>query len=224
MRKATVAAVAVLALALAGVALASFQQFSKITMTATKSGQSTGFKANVYSKTTPGQKPRIAKMLTVTFPTGTKFNIGAVKGCTLTDDQIIKQGKNCPANTQVGSGNSVAIAYPLTSPIKGAVKAYAHGAKEMILVVKVTNPAPVTLVIHETASGNKLTIPIPTPKFGSLQVILTSLTLNVPSHGSGKKAMAIAGKCVNKKFTVKSHFLYTTGKPIDVTSSSACKS
>ena len=84
-----IAAVTVLALALAGVAMAQFSQTSNITLTAHKGGKSSGIVANIQSSdpTAPGGKPKAATHLVITFPAGTKFNFGTklIKPCTLSN-------------------------------------------------------------------------------------------------------------------------------------------
>jgi hypothetical protein len=62
---------------------------------------------------------------------------------------------------------------------------------------------------------------IPAP--AGLTIVITGLELSVKSVGSGKTAWAKAGKCVKKKFVVKSTFLYMTGEKLTVSSSSSCK-
>jgi hypothetical protein len=223
MRKSFMAAVvALLALALAGVALADgFVQHSTITLTAKKAGQKTGFKANIYSTYPGGTEPKAAKKLVVTFPSGTKFNLSKTTACKLSDSQV-KAGKACPKASQVGTGSANAIVWPLAINVSGSVKAYVSGSKSMIVVVAVTKPAPETLVIHETVSGSKLTIPVPAvpPPLPGATVILTGLKLNVPAKSA--KSVATAGKCTAGKFTVKSDFTYTDGSHTSVSSSSAC--
>ena len=71
-----------------------FNQVSKITLTAKKAGQSSGIKADVHSTdpAAPGQKPKAAQRLVITFPAGTKFNFGRVKPCTLSHKQLTTVG------------------------------------------------------------------------------------------------------------------------------------
>ena len=217
----TIAATAVLALVLAGVALADFTQASNIALTATHAGKSTGIKADIYSTTSPGQAPKAAKLLVITFPAGTKFNLSQVKPCKLSDGQLAA-GKTCPAASRIGSGSATASAFPLPQPILAGVKAFAAGPNKMVLVVKATSPIPQTLVIHLTTSGGKLTIPVPTPTVAGFQVVLVSLKLNVPARSSGKTALITAGKCSAPGFIVRSHFVYTDGSTADLQSTSPC--
>jgi hypothetical protein len=228
MRKWIVSAVVgVLALALAGVALAAFTQYSTISFTTTHPGKSTGIKANVYGKIGSGQQTnayRAAKLVTITFPAGTKFNPGSVKACTLSDRQL-QSGKACPASSKIGTGSATVVAPPLPTTIKANVVSYASGKSSMLIVATAVVPglSKQTVVIHETYKGTTLKIPVPASKVSGFNVVLTGLKLNVPARGSGTKALLTAGKCTGGKFVFKSHFVYRTGPPANVTSTSNCK-
>ncbi len=222
MRKLIVtAAVAVASLAFAGVAVAAFTQVSNIKFTTTKAGHSTGIVADVHSTSGSPQELKAAKQLAVTFPAGTKFQLGLVKACKLSDGQLMS-GKSCPVASKVGSGSATASAYPLPQTITAGVKAFAAGPNKMVLVAKATQPIPQTLVIRATVKGSKLTIPVPTPTVAGIKVVLTSLKLNVPARGSGRKAMITAGRCTAHNFVVKSHFSYDDGTTTDLQSTSRC--
>ncbi len=220
------AAIAGLALALAGVALATtqFSQTSNITLTGHKAGASTGIKADVESKDpgAPGAKPKAAKSLVVTFPKGTKFNFGKVHPCTLSDKVLTTPGgATCPASSKIGTGSAVANASPLPfGSVSAKVTSYVHSSTDVILWVTSKIAAPI--VIHEKVSGSKLTIPVPTQKVGTVSIVLTKLTLNVPANGSGSSSLITAGKCTAGKFVVKSHFVYVDGSTFDTTSASKC--
>jgi hypothetical protein len=223
-----------LALALAGVALATgaFTQVSSITLTGHHPGATTGIKASVYSSDlqAPGGKPKAAKTLVVTFPTGTRFNFGSIKPCNLSDSQLEKaNAKGCPAASQIGTGSAIANTAPsLLGNVTAQVTSYVHNSKDVILWVHharahgVAGDVNTPLVIHEKVSGSKLTIPVPTQKVGPITVVLTKLTLSVPQHGSGSHALITAGKCTDGQFVVKSHFNYVDGSTFDATSSSKC--
>ena len=72
MRKLTVtAAVAVASLALAGAAVAAFNQVSNVGFTTTKAGHSTGIVADIHSTSDTPQTLKAAKLLVVKFPAGT---------------------------------------------------------------------------------------------------------------------------------------------------------
>jgi hypothetical protein len=217
----TIAVTAVVSLVLAGVALADFSQTSNVYMTATHAGKSTGIKADIHSTTSPGEAPKAAKLVVITFPAGTKFGLSHVKPCTLSDGQLTA-GRSCPSTSRIGAGSATASAFPLPQPILAGVKAYAAGSNKMVLVVKATSPIPQTLVIRATASGAKLKIPVPSPTVAGFKVVLVSLKLNVPARGSGNTALITAGKCTAKSFIVKSHFVYTDGSQTDLQSASPC--
>ena len=102
------------------------------------------------------------------------------------------------------------------------MKAFASGPHSMVLVVTATQPIPQTLVIHETVSGSKLSIPVPTPTVAGVKVVLTSLQLSVPARGSGRTALITAGRCTAHNFVIKSHFVYDDGSTMDLQSSSVC--
>ncbi len=222
MRKLTVtAAVVVASLAFASVAIAAFTQVSNVKLTTTKAGHSTGIVADIHSTSDTPQELKAAKLLVLKFPAGTKFQLGLVKACKLSDQQLMS-GKSCPAASKVGSGTAQAKAYPLPQPIIAGVKAFAAGPRGMVLVVKATQPIPQTLVIHETASGSKLTIPVPTPTVAGVKVVLTSLQLSVPARVSGGHALITAGRCTANHFVVGSHFVYDDGSTMDLQSSSPC--
>jgi hypothetical protein len=222
MRKLTVTvAVVVASLAFAGAALAAFTQVSNITLTTTKAGHSTGIVADIHSTSDTPQALKAATLLVVKFPAGTKFQLGLVKPCKLSDQQLMS-GTSCPAKSKVGSGSAQASAYPLPQAITAGVKAFAAGPHSMVLVVHATQPIPQTLIIHETVSGSKLSIPVPTPTVAGVKVVLTSLQLSVPARGSGRSALITAGKCTAHNFVVNSHFVYDDGSTMDLQSSSPC--
>lgn len=222
-----IAAVTVLALALAGVAMAQFSQTSNITLTAHKGGKSSGIVANIQSSdpTAPGGKPKAATHLVITFPAGTKFNFGTklIKPCTLSTKQLeTLGGPSCKKSSKIGTGSAVANASPtLLTPVNASVTSYVRNKSTVVLQV-VTHPeiAP-PIVILETVSGSKLSIPVPTSSSG-ISLVLTSLKLNIPALGSGKTALVTSGKCVSHQFSVKSNFLYADGSRLALTSSSAC--
>ena len=223
MRRLTiVATVTVASLLLATAAIAAFTQVSNVKFTTTKAGHSTGIVADIHSTSDSAQELKGAKLVVLKFPAGTKFQLGLVKACQLSDQQLTS-GKACPAASKVGSGSAQASAYPLPQTITAAVTAFAAGPHSMTILVKATQPIPQTLVIHATVSGSKLTIPVPTPSVAGVKIVLTSLQLNVPARGSGRSALISAGRCTNHTFIVKSHFAYTDGTALDMQSSSPCR-
>ncbi|MHB1833694.1 MAG: hypothetical protein ACYCXW_01885 [Solirubrobacteraceae bacterium] len=216
----TAAAVAALTLALAGAAMAAFVQHSTVKLTAAKAGQSAGITANIYSHSDPGKAPRAAKRVTVTFPSGTKFNLALKANCTISDSQVAA-GKTCPASSKIGTGSAAAKAYPLPQTFTGGVGAYVAGKTKMLLIASVKGQKP--LAIHVKVQSSKLIIAVPSPVVLGFKVILTGLRLNVPKSGTGKHALITAGKCTQGKFAVKTHFVYADGAPLDITTTSPCR-
>lgn len=221
-------AVAVLALASAGVALASsqFKQTSKITLTASKAGASTGFQASIASSDpgAPNEQPQALKTLTVTFPTNTKFNFksSAIKQCTASAVELVgTKGAACPAKSKIGTGTAMANGAPVYPKIPEIATVYAGKGKLLFVLVPATAVGS-TLVLEGTVSANKLTTPVPALSSGGLKIVITELALNVKALGSGKQAFVTAGQCANGKFNVKSNFVYYTGSPVSLTSSSKC--
>lgn len=229
------AGVALATLGLAGVALAAFTQVAHVALTAHGAGKSTGIKSDIRSSdlTAPGQKPKSAVTLTITFPAATKFNFKTplVKTCKLTDKQLTTAfGPSCPRNSQIGTGSAVANASPLAQTVTARVRAYVAATDEILLVIKPTSlPGAPTIVIRATVSGSKLTIPIPrlvlgqTKGFPGVTVVLVSLKLNVPALGSGRSALITAGRCTGHSFHVRDHFVYRDHSTLDLHSSSPCR-
>lgn len=219
-----VAVVASLSLTLTGVAVAAFTQTSDITLTAHKAGKTTGIKANVSSADPSVPQPKAAKLLAVTFPVKTKFNLATplVTACKLSDAQLAA-GASCPAKSLIGSGSAVANAYPLLTSVPATVKAYASGTHSMVMVATASVfGTTMRTIIHATVSGPKLTIPVPTPVASGIKIVLVSLKLSVPAKGSGTSALVTAGQCSSHRFVVKSHFVYADGSTFNTTSSSPC--
>jgi hypothetical protein len=197
----------------------AFTQVSNVFLTATKSGASSGISANMHSDLQP---PQQVKQVLLTFPRDTKFRLGTVPACTLTNKQI-KSGKKCPSKSLIGTGS--AVANVIGNDLPASVKAYAAGAKTMVLEVHASAPPapqPFTAAIRPTVSGRQLTIPVPKLSFGGFPIYLKQLKLSVPKRGTGRHALITAGECINHKFTVKSAFTYYTGSPVTTSSSSGC--
>ncbi len=217
----SIAGACTLVLVLAAVAVAAaFTQHATVAFTTTKAGKSTGITADIHSTFDRSKPPKAAKLLTLTFPAGTKFNLNRVKACTRSDKQLMG-GKSCPSASQIGSGSAVASPYPLPD-VNAKVKAFAAGKNRMILLITVTKPVKQVVVIHETTSGAALKVPVPTPKVAGFKVVLIGLKLKVPARGSGSKALITAGRCVAKQFVFNARFVYTDGSKADVKSTSPC--
>jgi hypothetical protein len=82
------------ATSLAGVAIASFHQSSRVALTTNRAGDSSGFTVHVSSTdpTAPGAQPKRATKLAIAFPANTRFNLGTslARACTLSDKQLTK--------------------------------------------------------------------------------------------------------------------------------------
>ncbi len=233
MRRIRIAAplTAIAALVLAsGVALASsqFTQTSNITLTATKAGASTGFKAALKSSDPgePGGKPQALKTLTITFPPATKFNFKskAITPCTASDVEIKgTKGAACPAMSRIGSGGAEANGAPVFPMLPENAIAYASKS-DLIFLLTPKAAAGTVLVLHGKVAANKVTVAVPALVEGPLTIVITALELNVNRIGNGKSAFVTAGKCHAGRFTVGSSFAYYTGATKQLTSSSRCSS
>jgi hypothetical protein len=234
------AGVAVLTLALASIAVAAsatqptFTQVAHVALTTHTADQSTGIKADIYSSdpAAPGQKPKSASQLVITFPANTKFNLDRAKACTLSDKQMTTPfGPSCPRNTQIGTGSAVANVSPLAATVDAGVKSYVGRPNQIVIVATPSSkslPGASPIVIRATVSGPRLTIPIPHPHLGrgpgfaGVELVLVSLKLNVPKLGTGHNALITAGRCAARRFVVKEHFVYADHSRLDLQSSSRC--
>lgn len=225
----TLAAFLVVLLGVAGVAVASsqFKQTSKITLTAKKEGDSTGFKVKIASEDpgAPNQQPQALKQLTVIFPKQTRFNFKSkvMKQCKATDTEIKATGGSvCPSKSKIGTGTAVANGAPVLPMIPEDVTAFAASNKVIKLLLAPASTAGQTLVIHVNIKENTLKANVPTIEAGGLKIVITQINLKVKTIGKDKTAFVTAGKCSSKKFVVKSKFLYETGQKLTLSSSSKC--
>jgi hypothetical protein len=224
--KFTAALLAMGMLGATGLAYASsqFTQSSNITLTAKKAGKPTGLKASLRSTDPGAVQPQGLKTLTITLPTGTKFNFksAAISQCKASDLEIVATlGSACPAKSSIGSGNALVNGAPAIPAIPENVKAYA-GKSDIIFLLTPAAAAGQTLVLHGKVSVNKVTTAVPVLNAGGVNFVITALNLSIKTIGSGSKAFITAGKCTGGKFTVKSGFLYQTGATLSLTSSSKC--
>jgi hypothetical protein len=216
-------------LATTGIALASsqFKQTANVTLTATKPNASSGLRAIVFSSDpgAPFAQPQGLKVLKVTFPAKTRFNFRskAIAQCKASEAEIkATSGAACPTKSKLGAGSAVANGAPVLPTIPEAVTAFA-GANEVILFLAPKAPGGVALVLHVKVSGNRLSVEVPVLKQGPVNIVLTELRLSIRTIGKGKTAFIRAGKCVKKRFVVRSGFLYQTGDTLTLTSSSKCR-
>jgi hypothetical protein len=224
--KFTAALLAIGMLGVTGLAYASaqFTQTANVTLTATKAGKPTGLKAALLSADPGAIQPQGLKTLTITLPTGTKFNFksSAIKQCKASDVEIkATLGSACTAKSKIGSGTAVANGAPVIPMIPENVKAYA-GKSQIIFLLTPAAASGQVLVLHGKVAANKVTTEVPVLSAGGLNVVITSLNLTVKTVGGGKQAFITAGKCTGGKFAVKSSFVYQTGAPLTIASSSKC--
>lgn len=217
---------AILLVAAVAVASSQFKQTSKITLTATKAGKTTGFKAAIKSSDPgePGEKPQALKTLTITLPSATKFNFKtkAIAPCTANDTEIKGTGGAvCPTKSKIGSGEAQANGAPVFPLLPENATVYA-GKSDLIFLLAPKGPAGTVLVLHGKVSGNKVTVGVPVISAGGISIVITALNLTVKKVGSSKTSFITAGKCAKGKFTVKSRFVYYTGASETLSSSSKC--
>lgn len=235
-RSIIIATVLAAALVAAAVAVAQFSQVARVSLTAHRAGQSTGIVSDLHSSdpTAPGQKPKAASKVVLTFPAGTSFNLATplVARCRLSDAQLKNEfGPSCPSRSRIGAGTAVANGAPAVSSVSSRVTAFVAGARSMVLVVKPTEAAYASqiVVLRASVAGSRLTIPIPTvvlgkaPGFPGVSVVLVALKLRVPPLGSGRKALVTAGRCTAHRFVVGSRFVYADHSTLSLSSSSACR-
>lgn len=225
--KFTAVLLAAAVLTAAGLAYASplFKQISIITLTAKKAGNSTGLRADLESSDPGAVQPQGLKTLTITLPTGTKFNFSskAIKQCTASEIEIkATLGKACPAKSKIGTGTAVANAAPVLPTIPEKAVAFAGKKQIVFLLTPATTAGGQVLVLYGKVAANKVTTDVPVIKAGGLNVVITTLKLTVPKVGSGSNAFITAGKCTAGKFVVRARFLYQTGAALVRTSSSTC--
>ena len=236
-------AVAVLSLALASVALATFTQTANVSFTAHKAGRSTGISTYLVAIDTFNAVPQSTKRVVIDFPAGTRFNLKTPKleRCARTDKQLRNQfGPKCPKSSFIASGSGEFSTFPIPSgltntpyTIPTSVKAYL-GKGSMILVVRATLVAYKSwiYVMHAKVSGSTLTIAVPKMMKGAnynppnhfpgTRISLTTIKLRIPAIGNGSKALVRSGRCTAHKFVVTSHFQYYKGPKVTVKSSSPC--
>jgi hypothetical protein len=221
---AALAGIAMFSLASFAYASSQFTQTAKITLTATKAGKPTGFKASLLSADPGALQPQGLKKLTITLPTATKFNFrsSAIKQCKASDIEITATlGSACPSKSRIGSGTATANGAPVIPLIPENAKAYV-GKNQIIFLLTPAASAGQVLVLHGKVSANKVTTEVPVINASGLNVVITSLNLTVKTVGSGTKAFITAGKCTGGKFVVKSSFLYQGGATLAIPSSSKC--
>lgn len=208
-------------------ASAQFTQTSVIKLTATKAGKPTGLKASLLSADpgAPLGKPQGLKTLTITLPKNTKFNFKstALKQCKKSEREIAAL-LPCPSKSKIGSGTAVANGAPAPglSTIPENATAYAGHNEIIFLLTPATPGGGAVLVLYGKVSANKVTTAVPVINLGGVNIVITALNLSIKTIGAGKQAFITAGSCTAGKFVVKSGFVYQSGAPLSITSSSKC--
>ena len=214
-----------LTLALAAVAVAS-PQFSytfATKFTQKHPAKSTGFKTDIET-TDPGNPqgvPKGANVITVTFPSGTKFNPSALPQCPATPTNTAPVTSGACDKAKVGTGSSVVQAVGLPGPVPGTITAY--NAKNAIIfyVKSVLAGTTVPVVLKGNLKGNKLTTDVGSqvPKPGGLKLIITTFKLSITAHKKGTKIYAMTPKkCTGGKWVVKAHVTFDDGTAGDFNS------
>lgn len=214
-------------LSASGLAYASsqFTQTANVTLTATRAGKPSGLKASLLSADPGAVQPQGLKTLTITLPTGTKFNFKstALKQCRASEVEIkATLGSACSAKSKIGSGSAIADGAPVLPTIPENAVAYAGANQIIFLLTPASAGAGQVLVLYGKVSANKVTTAVPVINAGGLNIVITSLDLRVKTIGAGKQAFITAGRCTGGKFVVKSGFVYQTGAPLTISSSSKC--
>jgi hypothetical protein len=97
-------------------------------------------------------------------------------------------------------------------------------SRRLLLVLTPTLPGASVEVVHGTVSGPQLTLHFPRVVWGKLIVVaLASLKLQVPSLGTGSSALITAGRCTQRRFVVREHFVYADHGALNLRSSSPCR-
>jgi hypothetical protein len=223
LRKSFALAIAgVLTLALAAVAVASPQFLYSFTTTFTQKhpSKSTGFKTDIETSDpgNPQGVPKGANVITVAFPSGTKFNTTALPRCAATPTNTQPVVSGACDKAKVGSGSSVVQAVGLPSPVPGTITAY--NAKNAIIFYVKSNLAGTTVpvVLKGVLKGSKLVTDVgnQVPTVGNLKLVITSFKLNIKAHKKGKKIYATTPKkCSGGKWVVKAHVVFDDGTVAD---------
>jgi hypothetical protein len=128
--------------------------------------------------------PIEAKKVTLTFPSGTKINGGALAKCT--------NPPACPAKSRLGTGAATVI---LASGVKLALTDIGiyNRSGGMVIVINTGVPGLPPVVLKPGLSGLKLTLSLPhlafpVPGGGSISAVLASLSIASNKIGTGKKA------------------------------------
>lgn len=194
---------------------ATTQEYSQ-KFTVKTPGQSTGmaFKARAYDvvKGTPDR----AKKVTLTFPSGTKINSGALAKCT--------NASACSPKSKVGSGKATAIVGTAHLPL--AAIAYNRSGGMVLVIGNPLDPAKPFVLQPRFVGSNpiKLILDLPAIKAGQFTAVISELSVVVNKIGTGKKAYVKTPSSCPKggawKFTGKFEFVNEGSQTL--TSKSPC--
>lgn len=222
------ALVAVLALAVTAVAVASdqFTQSAKVTLTKSKTGKSVGVKAALRATDPgePGGKPKAASRIVIKLPRGTRIDKRAVAKCNL-DDEAVVEGK-CPRKSLIGRGKAKANVAPLIPETVEDVKAYASRQGLVLLLTdNEADPAPGQTIVLRARASKRGVIKVNVPELQPLPgvfAVLTDFTLKTKPKGKGKgkrrkNFITSPRKCNKRKGWVTTVvFTYADGSKRDV--------
>lgn len=212
----------------AGAALGAFSQRAATRLTTSQAGSSTGLSIayTLSDPTTLGGKPRILRGVELSLPAGTRFGLGAIRHCTLTDTQLTTAfGPRCPRASRVGGGTAIANIAPMTPFTVGeSVAAYVRDDHTIILMVTPRLPGASAIVMPITVSGSRLTLAVPRVVWQKIiHVAQVSLHLRLTAASAAPGALITAGRCTGGRFVIDQRFVYASDTPVVVRSVSSCR-
>jgi len=223
------AIIGVLALAVAGIALASeqFVQTYKLTYTTASEKATTGVNT-LFTAADPGeanQTPKAARRVTITFHKGTTFDTTVPVRCNKTDQQVqASAAAGCPAKSKVGSGT----AQGRVGDLNGAaadLDLVAYNANKAIIFLAKGKAGSITdgqnFAFRGKLDGTRLTTNVPQFPFNTS---ITRFNLKVIKVARGTtKYIRTPSICPStKKWTTKAAFVYADGTTASRTSRSTC--
>lgn len=237
------ALVAVVALAVAAVALASPQltQTADVKLSSGKVGKSVGVNATLTTDD-PGAEPQgnfpaVTKVV-LKLPAGTRTNSNADQQCNLSSTDV--QNNKCPANTIVGTGSILANVYlggsdPAIQDVPGTVTAYnrRNGLAFRVVSQATTSLPSVTIPILATLTRTGVlttNVPILHPAGPQSKVILTKFAVNIRKKsrfvGRGRRRHKInlvtSPRTCRGTWKTVSDFTYDDGSTRHVESTASC--
>ena len=198
----------VIAALTASVAIAATIQTYHQKFSVKSPGKSTGMAFSASAKDSSGGAPTPAKKVTLTFPSGTRINSGALPKCT--------NAPHCPPSSLLGTGKATVLLGTSSLPLSANVYNRAGG-----LAIVILNPV---VVLKPRLVGLKLILDIPVLKVGTTRAILTKLSVTVRTVGRGARAYTTTPRTcpAAKAWTFKALFNYEDGTSKSLTSKSPC--